>query len=250
MKMRIERKDIYNIQIDDIDTGNFNGCPEGYDDFDVDIDDITQDGDIKIEISGTCKCFGYHDSMPCTFEGTLIMDESEFTSAYTYAAEDDDKYIEFNGNIEISHTSGEGIKLDADYDIDDNFHDTIYHIHNEIETEVPDGSIIIHDIMPSIIINAADKVIDEIKRIDNIDIDKDNEDEYVNYVLNNIIDDYDGELLDDKYKSIDTILNTQLAEDLKGDIIADLINAELEEIADDYTETYEITANVFFSDLD
>lgn len=84
MKMRIERKDIYNIQIDDIDTGNFNGCPEGYDDFDVDIDDITQDGDIKIEISGTCKCFSYHDSMPCTFEGTLIMDESEFTSAYTY----------------------------------------------------------------------------------------------------------------------------------------------------------------------
>lgn len=104
--------------------------------------------------------------------------------------------------------------------------------------------------MPSIIINAADKVIDEIKRIDNIDIDKDNEDEYVNYVLNNIIDDYDGKLLDDKYKSIDTILNAQLAEDLKGDIIADLINAELEEIADDYTETYEITANVFFSDLD
>ena len=32
MKMRIERKDIYNIQIDDIDTGNFDGCSEGYGD--------------------------------------------------------------------------------------------------------------------------------------------------------------------------------------------------------------------------
>lgn len=249
MKMRIESNDIYDIRVDEIITGNFNGCPEGYGDFDVEVDDVTQDGDIKIEISGDCECFGY-DSMPCTFTGTLTMDENEFTSEYTYAAEDGAKYVTFEGNIEISITSGEKIELDADNIVDDTFDGTIHNISNTIEEEIYDGSSIVADVIRHVIIDAADKVIEEIKRIDNIDIDKDNKDEYVDYVLKNIIDEYYGELSDNKYESIDAILNAQAAEDIKNDELASLINDKLEEGADCDTESFEITAKVYFSDLD
>lgn len=250
MKMRIESNDIYDIRVDEIETGNFNGCSEGYCDFDVEVDDVTQDGDITIEISGDCECFGYHDSMPCTFTGTLTMDENEFTSEYTYAAEDGAKYVTFEGNIEISITSGEKIDLDADYIVEDTFEDTMSNISNNIEEEIYDASYILADVIQSIIIHASDKVLKEIKRIDNIDIDKDNTNEYVDYVLKNIIDEYCGELSDTKYNSIDAILNAQAAEDIKNDKIASLINDELEEESNCSTETFEITAKVYFSDLD
>ena len=116
MKMTIDSNDIYDVQIEDVNTGrNSVGCPEGYSDFEVDVDDVDQDGDITIEISGTCTSFGYHNPMPCTFEGTLTMDEDDFTYEYTRAAEDGAKYIIFEGNIEISETSGEGIELDDSY---------------------------------------------------------------------------------------------------------------------------------------
>ena len=249
MKMIIESKDIYDIQINEINTGNFSGCPEGYSDFDVEVDDVTQDGDITIEISGDCECFGYHNPMPCTFEGTLTMDESEFTSEYTYAAEDGAKYITFDGSIEISLTSGQGVELNADYDVEDTFEDTISNISDKIKEELDDVYYILNDVIRSIIISASDKVIEEIKLIDNIDIDKDNKNEYVHYVFENIIDDY-GELLDNKYKSIDAILNVQAAEDIKNGNIASFINDKLEDESKASTETLEITAKVFFSDLD
>lgn len=254
MKMRVESKDIYDIQIDEIDTGNFNGCPEGYSDFDVEVDDVTQDGDITIEISGDCECFGYHDSMPCTFTGTLTMDESEFISEYTYAAEDGDKYITFDGSIEISLTSGTEIELDADDIVEDTFEDTTTNILHKIEEELSDGTDMLREVVQYILASAADKVIKEIKRIDNIDIDKDNKDdyrdEYIDYVLKNIIDDWTYAVKDNKYKSIETILNAQMTEDINKGEIATLINDELAEEAECSTETFEITAKVFFSDLD
>jgi len=90
------------------------------------------------------------------------------------------------------------------------------------------------------------KYINEIKIW--INIDNDNWNEYVDYVLKNIVD--DGSLKDNKYNSIDTILNAKAAEEIKNDKIASLINNELNEVANESTETFEITAKVFFSDLD
>ena len=251
MKMKVESKDIYDVQINDIDTGNFHGCPEGYSDFNVEVDDVTQDGDITIEISGDCSSFGYHDTLPCTFTGTLTMNESEFTSEYTYAAEDGNKYITFDGSIEISLTSGQGVKLNADYVVEDTFEGTIDNIRDKIAEELSDPFFVLDDVIRSIIINASDKVLKEIKRIDNIDIEIDNSnwDEYVNYVLENIIDN-EGSLINTKYASIETILNAQAAEDIKDDTIASIINDELEEESRCSTESFEITAKVYFSDLD
>ena len=249
MRMIIESNDIYDVQINDIITGKAaSGCSEGYDDFKVDVDDVTQDDDgIEIEISGTCACFGYHNSLPCTFEGTLTMDESDFTDEYTNAAEDGDKYIEFSGNIEISFKSGQGIDLNVDEIVEDTFKDTMHNILYEIEQEVDDGYSILEKVAEFIIVRAADKVVEEIKRIDNVDIDKDNKNKYVDYVLENILND-SYSITNAKYKSIDTILNNQATEDIKNDKIASLIDDELDERSE--YEEQEITAKVFFADLD
>lgn len=250
MKMIVDSNDIYDVQIDDVSTGsNSVGCPEGYSDFVVDVDDVDQDDDITIKISGNCTSFGYHNPMPCTFEGTLTMDESDFTYEYTNAAEDGAKYIKFDGNIEISHTSGQGIQLN-DRHIENTFEDTMSYIRHEIEEEIEDGYYIVHDAVKYLIEDAADKVIEEIKHIDNIDIDKTNMNDYIDYVLTNIIDDSAYWVRDDKYKSIDAILNAQAAEEIKNGELAEAINDLLDDAAEDSTVKHEITAKVFFSDLD
>ena len=246
MKMVIDSDDIYDVQIGDVNIGrNSVGCPEGYSDFEVDVDDVDQDGDITIEISGKCTSFGYHNPMPCTFEGTLTMDEDDFTYEYTNAAEDGAKYIMFEGNIEISLTSGQSIEL-ADGYIEDTFKDTMYNVRREVEEEVEDGYYIINDTVKYIIEEASDKIIEELKRIDNIDI---NNAKFADYILENILDRHYS-IKNDKYKSIDTILNNQAAEEIKNGELDEVINDILSDIAEDYSEAYKITAKVFFSDLD
>ena len=247
MKMVIDSDDIYDVQIGDVNIGrNSVGCPEGYSDFEVDVDDVDQDGDITIEISGKCTSFGYHNPMPCTFEGTLTMDEDDFTYEYTNAAEDGAKYIMFEGNIEISLTSGQSIEL-ADGYIEDTFKDTIYNVRREVEEEVEDGYYIVHDAVKYLIEEASDKIIEELKRIDNIDI---NNAKFADYILENILNDSDYSIKNDKYKSIDVILNDQAAEEIKNGELDEVINDILSDIAEDYSEAYKITAKVFFSDLD
>ena len=123
MNMRIDESDIYDIQIETIYGDTCNGCDQGFGDFDVNIDEVTtQKDDIKIEISGTCVCFGYHNDIPCTFDGTLTMDESDFAYEYTHASEYGDKYIEFSGNIGISAVPNEN----EDEDEDDEYEDDYY----------------------------------------------------------------------------------------------------------------------------
>ena len=247
MKMVIDSDDIYDVQIGDVNIGrNSVGCPEGYSDFEVDVDDVDQDGDITIEISGKCTSFGYHNPLPCTFEGTLTMDEDDFTYEYTNAAEDGAKYIMFEGTIEISETSGQGIEL-ADGYIEDTFKDTMYNVRREVEEEVDDGYYIIQDTVKYIIEEASDKIIEELKHIDNIDI---NNAKFADYILENILNDSDYSIKNDKYKSIDAILNAQAAEEIKNGELDEVINDILSNIAEDYRETYKITAKVFFSDLD
>ena len=246
MKMIIDSDDIYDIQIGDVNIGrNSVGCPEGYSDFEVDVDDVDQDGDITIDISGKCTSFGYHNPLPCTFEGTLTMDEDDFTYEYTNAAEDGAKYIMFEGNIEISLTSGQSIEL-ADGYIEDTFKDTMYNVRREVEEEVEDGYYIINDTVKYIIEEASDKIIEELKCIDNIDI---NNAKFADYILENILDRHYS-IKNDKYKSIDTILNNQAAEEIKNGELDEVINDILSDIAEDYSEAYKITAKVFFSDLD
>ena len=248
MKMIIDSDDIYDVQIGDVNIGrNSVGCPEGYSDFEVDVDDVDQDGDITIEISGKCTSFGYHNPMPCTFEGTLTMDEDDFTYEYTNAAEDGAKYIMFEGNIEISLTSGQSIEL-ADGYIEDTFKDTIYNVRREVEEEVEDGYYIINDTVKYIIEEASDKIIEELKRIDNID--DINNAKFADYILENILNNSDYSIKNDKYKSIDVILNDQAAKEIKNGELDEVINDILSDIAEDCSETYKITAKVFFSDLD
>ena len=247
MKMIIDSDDIYDVQIGDVNIGrNSVGCPEGYSDFEVDVDDVDQDGDITIDISGKCTSFGYHNPMPCTFEGTLTMDEDDFTYEYTNAAEDGAKYIMFEGNIEISLTSGQSIEL-ADGYIEDTFKDTMYNVRREVEEEVEDGYYIINDTVKYIIEEASDKIIEELKRIDNIDI---NNAKFADYILENILNNSDYSIKNDKYKSIDVILNDQAAKEIKNGELDEVINDILSDIAEDCSETYKITAKVFFSDLD
>ena len=248
MKMIIDSDDIYDVQIGDVNIGrNSVGCPEGYSDFEVDVDDVDQDGDITIEISGKCTSFGYHNPMPCTFEGTLTMDEDDFTYEYTNAAEDGAKYIMFEGNIEISLTSGQSIEL-ADGYIEDTFKDTMYNVRREVEEEVEDGYYIINDTVKYIIEEASDKIIEELKRIDNID--DINNAKFADYILENILNNSDYSIKNDKYKSIDVILNDQAAKEIKNGELDEVINDILSDIAEDCSETYKITAKVFFSDLD
>lgn len=73
---------------------------------------------------------------------------------------------------------------------------------------------------------------------------------YVEYVLENILDDSDYSVKNNKYKSIDTILNAQAAEKIKNGELDEVINDILSDIAEDYKVKHKITAKVFFSDLD
>lgn len=135
MKMIVDSSDIYDIQIDDVNLGrNSLGCPEGYSDFEADVDEVTQDdNNIVISISGTCENFGYHDPISCTFEGTLTMNESDFTYEYTNAAEDGSKYIMFDGNIEITIKLGDD---EDDEDEDDDYYDDYITEKHEITAKV------------------------------------------------------------------------------------------------------------------
>ena len=123
----------------------------------------------------------------------------------------------------------------------------MHNILYEIEQEVDDGYSILEKVAEFIIVRATDKVVEEIKRIDNVDIGKDNKNKYVDYVLENILND-SYSITNAKYKSIDTILNNQATEDIKNDKIASLIDDELDECSE--YEEQEITAKVFFADLD
>lgn len=254
MKMRIDESDIYDIQVDDIYGDTINGCEQGFSDFEIDPAkvEVIQDDNIKIKISGKCACFGYHNDIPCTFEGALTMDADNFTYEYTNAAEEGNKYIEFSGNIEISHTLEQGISLD-DTVIDDNFKQTTYNILHkinsyEIDMDIEDeqGNFVLDSVVHSIIINAKDKIIKEIERIDNIELDEFNKFYIKDYLSkNNILDHY--AVKDDKYKSIDAILLAQTAEDIKNGKIADVINYEYGVTS---YEECDVTAKVYFSDLD
>ena len=115
-----------------------------------------------------------------------------------------------------------------------------------IKEEVDDGYYIVQDTVKYIIEEASDKIIEELKRIDNIDI---NNAKFADYILENILDRHYS-IKNDKYKSIDAILNNQAAEEIKNGELDEVINDILSDIAEDYSEAYKITAKVFFSDLD
>ena len=242
MKMKIERKDIDKIQIEDIKFGNDHGCYSGLADFETDIDELTQGDDITIKISGTCAYYdhSHNGDLEWAFKGTLAMSEDDFMQEYKYAIEDEKGYITFDGEAEIKPSAD----VSVDDNIEDTYDETIYGLYSDISDIIGDGSDTIYNVIKFVLKESADKIIEEIKRIDNKDLDKD---ECEDYVLDNIIK-YSGKLLDDKYESIGEILLAKISE--KSDKLDELINNEINEIIDGNCETkYDITAKVYFSDL-
>ena len=199
MKMVLTNKDIYDIQIEDIELGyTIVGCQEGYDEFDVDIDDVYSDDDeITIDISGTCEEYGYHNPIDMEFSGTLKMDMDDFNYEYTNAAEHGRKYINFDGNIDIKLYNDIDIDIDCDLVIDETFRDTITNIRNSYCDDAYDESIFTDVLIREIISEMnKDKIIKEIENIDNIHIEAV---ELYKYLIDNVIDDYTCEFEDEKY---------------------------------------------------
>ena len=248
MNKRVESKDIYAIEIADIGISNSNENDDGYYDLEAEVDDIIQDDDIKIKISGEGLRSGDHYDKPYTFKGTLTMNESDFMQACAHASEVGRLYITFDGNIEfLLTTAGQEVKVD-DCNIEDTFYDTMHNILNKLDKNLLDYGVF-KEVVLSVIINSIDKVAEEIKCIDNVDINKDNRNECEDYIFRNIVDE-SGRLVDNKYVSIDKIFNAQAAKDIKNGKISEVISNELNDIADSFPDTRKITAKVFFSFLD
>lgn len=246
MIKRIESKDIYAIEIADIGISNSNDY--GYYDLEAEVDDVIQDDDIKIKISGDGLRTGNHYDKPYAFKGTLTMNESDFMQACTYASEVGRLYITFDGSIELLLANAEQeVKVD-DCNIEDTFYDTMHNILDKLDENLLDYGVF-KEVVLSVIINSVDKVAEEIKRIDNVNINKDNKNEYEDYVFRNIINE-SGLLVDNKYKSIDKILNAQATKDIKNGKISEVINNELNDTVDRVPDKRKITAKVFFSFLD
>ena len=93
-----------------------------------------------------------------------------------------------------------------------------------------------------------DKIIDEIKKLDNIDIN-DNYDLY-NFLIEHVIDSEDCELKNEKYKSIETILFAEFIKCIKNGTVNEEINDQLKDACDDSVEECSITAQVYFESLD
>ena len=243
MKTKIECKDIRKIEVDDVVTGYFHNGDKGCCNFEVNVDNITQGDNITIEISGNYACFdcyGY-TANDNSFKGTLTMNNSEFINEYTNVTTDGKSYVTFDGEIKIKPTANQYISVNCNYG--DTYKEIINSLLDDINDEIDDGSDIIDKFTKFVLKESADKVIKEIKHIDGVDLDKD---KYVNYVLDNIIDS-DGELLDDKYKSIDTILIAKIYE--KPDEFDKLINDGIVEVLASREDKYDVTAKVYFSDL-
>ena len=243
MKTKIEHKDIHKIEVDDVVTGYFHDSDKGFCNFEVNVDNIIQDDDITIEISGNYACFdcyGY-TARDNPFKGTLTMNNNEFINEYTNATADGKTYVTFYGEIKTKPTANQFVSVNCNYG--DTYEKIINSLLGEIEDEIDDGSDIIDKFTKFVLKESADKVIEEIKHIDNVDLNKD---EYVNYILDNIIDS-DGELLDDKYKSIDKILIDKIYE--KPDEFDKLINDGIAEVLAGREDKYDVTAKVYFSDL-
>ena len=246
MNKRVESKDIYAIEIADIGISNSND--DEYYDLEAEVDDVIQDDDIKIKISGEGLRTGDHYDKPYTFKGIITMNESDFMQACTQASEVGRLYITFDGSIEFLLTAArQEVKVD-DCNIEYTFYDTMHNILDKLDKKLLDYGVF-KEVVLSVIINSVDKVAEEIKRIDNVDINKDNKNEYEDYVFKNIVNE-SGLLVDNKYTSIDKILNTQAAKDIKNGKISEVISNELNDIADSFPDTRKITAKVFFSFLD
>ena len=243
MKTKIECKDIRKIEVDDVVTDYFHDGDEGCCNFEVNVDNVTQDDDITIEISGNYACFNRYGytAKDNPFKGTLTMNNNEFINEYTNVIADGKSYVIFNGEIKTKPAADQHISVNCNYG--DTYKEIIKNLHDAIEDEIEDGSDIINKFTKFVIKESADKVIEEIKHIDDVNLDKD---EYVNYMLDNIIDS-DGELLDDKYKSIDAILIAKIYE--KPDEFDKLINDGITEVLASREDKYDVTAKVYFSDL-
>ena len=112
MKMKIERKDIDKIQIEDIKFGNDHGCYSGLADFETDIDELTQGDDITIKISGTCAYYdhSHNGDLEWAFKGTLAMSEdgieiSAKSSQVGSAVEKIDIFKYVGQNLKVSFNS-------------------------------------------------------------------------------------------------------------------------------------------------
>ena len=237
MKMQLERRDIREIQIDTIefDIDEFSGIG----DFDVDVDELTQGDDITIKISGACTIFTHDYDWDAAFKGTLTKDENDFMSEYHYAIEDGKGYVTFDGKVAIKISNDDGIVVDPR----DTYEETMDRLSHDVTAIVDAGPDIVYKVTEFVLKASADKIIEEIKRIDNKELSKDNMSEYMDYVTHNVISIY-GRLKDSKYKSIDAILLAKIAESDEVDKIA---NDALDEYIDSTEEEYDVEAKVYIS---
>ena len=239
MKIKISNNDIYDIKIDALEEERFN-------DFEVNEYDVSCDGDkITIELSGTCYEYGFNKPLKNNFKGKLELDD--FSSEYTYAADYGYKYVEFNGSV-FTEIALNIIKVD-DSVIDEDFSETINNISRLYYSYLDDVSIVDEELISKIISNMdADKIINEIKFIDNVELDKDN---LYDYICDNIIDSYSGELEDTDYIKVYDLLLSELIKLIKNDTVTNIVNSILDDVKRECTfDDIDITAQVYISDLD
>ena len=240
MKMQFNERDIYDVRIDQ---ASLEGSKELIDlePFDINIDNVEYSDDLVIiNISGTCV---YHDHCEETykFEGALEMKEYEFTGEYTSAADYGRKYINFNGKIDASINNDIDIDIKEDIISDDLIH-TIRQIERKFNDTINEDNVwygIFEYITPYL--TNTDKIINEIKNIEQKDITVDELSEYFTRC------DFD----EAQYSKLSDLLFTELKKIIKNGKINEIMQKIIDEVADEFLPvTYDIKARVYFSDLD
>ena len=244
MKMQFDERDIYDIRIDQASLEESKELRD-LEPYDIDIDSVEYYNDsVIINISGTCV---YHDrdghwGETYKLEGALEMKESRFNGEYTSAAEDGCKYINFNGKIDMSINTDIDIDIKEDI-ISDDLKDTIYEIAREFNDTINEDNVwygIFEYIIPYL--TNTDKIISEIKNIEQKDITIDELSEYFSDHC-----DFD----EAQYSKLSDLLFTELKKIIKNGKINEIMKNIIDDVDDRFLpETYDIKARVYFSDLD
>lgn len=257
MKITLDPKDIYDIQIDNVKTGycSASGCPEGYEDFELDegdcVDTVYNDnGEISFYVYGKCYRYEYNDSFECRFDACLSMNADEFTSKYADAAENGAKFIKFNGSIDI--TCGANLIHDIDTSfIGDDFGDTITNIRDECKEYIDYDAFCDAEVENKAIkkiINKMDdnKLINEIKIIDNVEINN-----KYDYIMNNVLYD-NGKLKNEKYNNVYEVLFSELKRLIEDNTVNSIYKEIIKDADfDNFNDTIDVTnVRVFIADLD
>lgn len=208
--VNITKKDIIRIHFCELRPDINSNFWFDVDDASINIDDvICNNNDVTINISGTCtKCIKGINASNCTFEYTTTIDKNDFNKQCKYSLEHNWNHLEIcNGKITVNCKETNI----TESDISDTLYNTAYNIANKLHIDCK--QVVKNIISRSVYSINANKIINEIEKIDDdIDVDNGYDDYHLClywYLSDNIIYD-NGELQDEKYKSVESLFLNEL----------------------------------------